>query len=106
MLTKKQKMSGGTACLHSSFSFFDSDMLFASLTAITNQTNYKKFSERIAKQSFQKISWLGFGRKSLDGAENNISVCYTIPTSSYKSLIICCIKHYGTEERHTRSRYS
>ncbi|OYQ64374.1 hypothetical protein B9G53_11740 [Pseudanabaena sp. SR411] len=78
----------------------------AFLTVITDQTNYKKFSERIAKQSFQKISWLGFGRKSLYGAENNISVCYTIPTSSYKSLIICCIKHYGSEERHTRSRYS
>jgi hypothetical protein len=33
-----------------------------------------------------------------------LSDCYTIPTSSFNFLIICCIKSYGTKERYTRSR--
>jgi hypothetical protein len=35
------------------------------ITAISDQTNHKKFFESVAKQHFQKISWFGFERKAL-----------------------------------------
>jgi hypothetical protein len=35
------------------------------LTAISDQKNYSKFFESVAKQHFQKIYWFGFERKVL-----------------------------------------
>jgi hypothetical protein len=35
------------------------------LTAITDQTNYKKKFESVASQRFQIFSWFGFERKAL-----------------------------------------
>jgi hypothetical protein len=40
-------------------------MSYAKPTAISDQTNHKKFFERVAKQPSQKISWFGFERKAL-----------------------------------------
>jgi len=36
-----------------------------SFTAITDQTNHKRFFESVASQHFQKIFWFGFERKAL-----------------------------------------
>jgi hypothetical protein len=38
---------------------------FLGFTAISDQTNHKKFFERVDLQLFQKISWFGFERKAL-----------------------------------------
>jgi hypothetical protein len=42
-----------------------SNAIAKKITAITEQTNHKRFFERVAKQPFQKISWFGFERKAL-----------------------------------------
>jgi hypothetical protein len=44
-----------------------SNAIAKKITAITEQTNHKRFFERVALQPFQKISWFGFERKALYG---------------------------------------